>query len=216
MKIYYGLLHKDTDSAYGITFPDLPGCFAACDQQDDILEAAQTALVLYTDGEASLAQPRSVQELQNDRKIKAELAQGAILIAVPVITVERKARYNVMLDVDLVAGLDRQVRVAGTSRSDFVAAAIKDRLRAQAGAAIHTGTTHRALPSSRFRTASKDEKSVAASALARTKTKDVTSKAVASKAGKILHDPKVSKEAKSAAASALTQAAPKKAAAKKK
>jgi hypothetical protein len=66
------------------------------------------------------------------------------------------------------------------------------------------------------KTASKDEKSVAASALAQTKTKDVTSKAVASKAGKILHDPKASKEAKLAAASALTQAAPKKAAAKKK
>jgi len=67
------------------------------------------------------------------------------------------------------------------------------------------------------KTASKDEKMVAASALAQTKSKDVTSKAVASTAAKVLKDPKAGKDAKSAAASALTQAAPaKKAAAKKK
>ena len=57
------------------------------------------------------------------------------------------------------------------------------------------------------KTASKDEKSVAASAMAQSKTNDVTGEAVASKAGKILHDPTASKEAKSVAASALAQVA---------
>ena len=66
------------------------------------------------------------------------------------------------------------------------------------------------------KTASKDEKSVAASAMAQSKTKDVTGKAVASKAGKILHDPKASPAAKSAAASALAQTPARKVLAKKK
>jgi hypothetical protein len=67
------------------------------------------------------------------------------------------------------------------------------------------------------KTATADEKAVAASALGQTKSKGVTSKAVAEKATKVLKDPTASKTAKSAAASALTQAAPaaKKAAAKK-
>jgi hypothetical protein len=61
------------------------------------------------------------------------------------------------------------------------------------------------------KTASKAEKSVAASALTQTKSvKETTTKAVASAASKILHDPKASKEAKSVAASALTQKAKKK------
>ena len=55
------------------------------------------------------------------------------------------------------------------------------------------------------KTATKAEKSVAASALTQTKSKEVTSAAVASKAAKIMDDPKASKAAKSAAASALTQ-----------
>ena len=229
MKIYYGLVHKDADSAYGISFPDLPGCFAASDEETDILEAAQTALVLYAQDGEVLADPRSFPELQSDSTVKVELAQGAVMVAVPLISVERKARYNVMLDVDLVAGMDRQAKVAGTSRSDFLADAVKDKLRSSVGAAIvslaggwkseSTGkkTASTASKVLHSKTATKDEKSVAASALAQTKTKDVTSKAFASKAGKILHDPKASKEAKSAAASALTQAAAhKKPATKKK
>jgi hypothetical protein len=63
----------------------------------------------------------------------------------------------------------------------------------------------------RSKTATKAEKSVAASALTQTGSpKETTGKKVASAASKILHDPKASKEAKSVAASALTQKTKKK------
>jgi hypothetical protein len=63
----------------------------------------------------------------------------------------------------------------------------------------------------RSKSASKAEKSVAASALTQTRSpKETTGKAVASAASKILHDPKASKAAKSVAASALTQKTKKK------
>jgi hypothetical protein len=69
----------------------------------------------------------------------------------------------------------------------------------------------------RSKTATKAEKSVAASALTQTKAPNETTGAkVASAAAKILHDPKASKEAKSVAASALTQKTKAKPAAKKK
>ncbi len=55
------------------------------------------------------------------------------------------------------------------------------------------------------KTATKAEKSVAASALTQKGSTEATSKKVASSAAKILKDPKASKDAKSAAASALTQ-----------
>jgi len=60
MKVYYALVHKDKGSAYGITFPDLPGCFGACDAHADISEAAQTALVLFAQDETDLPNPRSI------------------------------------------------------------------------------------------------------------------------------------------------------------
>jgi hypothetical protein len=56
------------------------------------------------------------------------------------------------------------------------------------------------------KTASKEEKSVAASAMTQSKTaKETTGKSVASAAAKILKSKTASKEAKSVAASALTQ-----------
>ncbi|MET0431848.1 MAG: hypothetical protein ABWX70_02200 [Hyphomicrobium sp.] len=62
----------------------------------------------------------------------------------------------------------------------------------------------------RSKTASKAEKSVAASALTQKGSTETTSKKVASEASKILHNPKASKQAKSVAASTLTQKTKKK------
>ncbi|WP_171500827.1 type II toxin-antitoxin system HicB family antitoxin, partial [Acinetobacter guerrae] len=34
--LYPVYVHKDQDSAYGLTFPDLEGCFSAADDMQDI------------------------------------------------------------------------------------------------------------------------------------------------------------------------------------
>jgi tetratricopeptide (TPR) repeat protein len=40
MRYYSALIHQDTGSAFGLTFPDLPGCHAAADSWDAIPAAA--------------------------------------------------------------------------------------------------------------------------------------------------------------------------------
>ena len=35
MKPYIVIVHKDEHSAYGMSFPDAPGCFSAADEIDD-------------------------------------------------------------------------------------------------------------------------------------------------------------------------------------
>ncbi len=40
MKYFYALVHKDDDSAFGVTFPDLPGCFSAADRIEDVVPNA--------------------------------------------------------------------------------------------------------------------------------------------------------------------------------
>ncbi|MBW7920648.1 MAG: type II toxin-antitoxin system HicB family antitoxin [Rubellimicrobium sp.] len=51
MRNYTIIIHHDTDSAYGLTFPDLPGCFAAADSWDEIPAAAAEALDLWFEDE---------------------------------------------------------------------------------------------------------------------------------------------------------------------
>lgn len=42
--LYPIYVHKDADSAYGATFPDFPGCFAAADDLAQLPGAAQQAV----------------------------------------------------------------------------------------------------------------------------------------------------------------------------
>lgn len=41
------VLHKDADSDYGVTLPDVPGCFTAGSSVTESLENAQEALALH-------------------------------------------------------------------------------------------------------------------------------------------------------------------------
>lgn len=130
MKIFYGLVHKDEESAFGITFPDAPGCFSAADEEADLLTNAQEALSLYIDGEA-VPRTRTIAQLLRDPSVSAEIASGAFLLAVPLIESRRKARFNLMLDEELVASMDRVAKVSGVSRSEFVAIAVQSQLSSE-------------------------------------------------------------------------------------
>ena len=44
------VLHKDADSDYGVTVPDVPGCFTAGATVSEALENVQEALALHLEG----------------------------------------------------------------------------------------------------------------------------------------------------------------------
>jgi predicted RNase H-like HicB family nuclease/metal-responsive CopG/Arc/MetJ family transcriptional regulator len=219
MKIFYGLVHKDENSAFGITFPDAPGCFSAADKEVDLLTNAQDALSLYVEGE-TVPLTRTIAELLQDDQVAREIAAGAFILAVPLIESRRKARYNLMLDEELVASVDRIAKVSGVSRSEFVAQAVQSQLGSEVRA-VFAGKNERRLARSattgesvaisvaakvlKSKSATKAEKAVAASALTQKGSTEKTSAKVASSAAKILKSKSASKDAKSAAASALTQ-----------
>ena len=49
---YIGLVHKDPDSDYGVSFPDLPGCITAGGTLEEAREMASEALSLHLGGMA--------------------------------------------------------------------------------------------------------------------------------------------------------------------
>ena len=44
------VLHKDEGSSYGVTVPDLPGCFSGAETMEDAYTAAREAIVLHLEG----------------------------------------------------------------------------------------------------------------------------------------------------------------------
>lgn len=77
------------DTAVGIWFPDLPGCFSAGDTIDEALRNAREAISLYADALAEdgsrLPPPRTVAELRNDPMVADDLKEHLLaLIPAPV------------------------------------------------------------------------------------------------------------------------------------
>ena len=91
MKPYIVIVHKDPDSAYGMTFPDAPGCFSAADELDDLFAMAEEALSLWAEGEVEdgrlMPAPRDLEELKRDPAWTESFADAAMVIAVPPPTV---------------------------------------------------------------------------------------------------------------------------------
>lgn len=61
-------IHKDPDSDYGVTVPDLPGCFSAGSTVDEAMLMAREAIELYLDtlveGGRELPMPSDIEALK--------------------------------------------------------------------------------------------------------------------------------------------------------
>jgi predicted RNase H-like HicB family nuclease len=134
MRSYIALISKDPDSAWGVHFPDLPGCTSAGDTMQDAIANAGKALRLWAEDEPELPEPSALDRLRRRADVRADLDAGATAVVIPLIVADRKQRYNVMLDPALVEGIDHAARTAGVSRSDFLANAAMESLEGKIGA----------------------------------------------------------------------------------
>ena len=75
MLTFLAVVHKDADSAYGVQFPDLPGCYSAADKAEDVIPNAMEALELWFELDApSLANAKARQLCENFRRSESQLA----------------------------------------------------------------------------------------------------------------------------------------------
>lgn len=67
------------DTAAGVWFPDLPGCFSAGDDADEALANAEEALALYAEALAKegrrLPSPRALADVRRDVAIAADIRE---------------------------------------------------------------------------------------------------------------------------------------------
>lgn len=129
--LYPVYIHKDQDSAYGATVPDLPGLFSAADHLDELPGMIQEAAELLFDGEKDGPAPASpIETWQAD----AEYQGGFwMLVDIDLSKINSKAiRLNVSLPENLVGKIDSAAAARRMSRSAFLAMAAEHELRAGA------------------------------------------------------------------------------------
>ena len=81
---YIALIHKEADSGYGVSFPDVPGVTAVADTLDDALNEAGIALgFAFEDWQGVLPSPRSLDELRADSEFRDWSADAVVAAVTP-------------------------------------------------------------------------------------------------------------------------------------
>ncbi|OSQ37502.1 type II toxin-antitoxin system HicB family antitoxin [Thalassospira mesophila] len=94
---YWGLVHKDDGSDFGISFPDFPGCVSAASNMSELVEMGTEALTFHIDGMHEDGEPIPVPtQLVEVPKDAAGIV--AITVSVP----GKKRRINLTLDANLI------------------------------------------------------------------------------------------------------------------
>lgn len=126
MKQFFAVVHKEDDSAYGVHFPDVPGCFSAADEIEDVLPNAVEALRLWFE-DSDMMSPRPLAEI---RQAAAEdIAEGAFLLAVPlIVSTSASVRVNLSLDRGVLSAIDTVAKERGLTRSGFLAEAARNEI----------------------------------------------------------------------------------------
>jgi len=123
-KLFYpAILEKEPGSAYGVSFPDIPGCISAGDTAEEALVNAHEALsghvaLMVQDGD-SLPDATHVEDVTADPDVNM-VAVTVIGVIVP----GRAKRVNVTLDEALLDEIDSLAK----NRSRFLAEAARAEL----------------------------------------------------------------------------------------
>lgn len=80
---YIALIHKERESGYGVSFPDVPGVTAVADTLDEAIQEAAVALdFAFEDAHARLPSPRTIEELREDSEFRTA-SNDAITTLIP-------------------------------------------------------------------------------------------------------------------------------------
>ncbi len=120
--LYPIYVHKDSDSAYGATFPDFPGCFAAADEVQDLPRAAQEAVEAHYGADDEPVPAPSAPDAHAQSK---EYRGGFwMMVDVDLSRVRSRAvRLNISLPENLVDQIDAAAKQRRQTRSAFLAEA---------------------------------------------------------------------------------------------
>jgi len=132
MTNYCALIHKDSESDFGVSFPDFPGCVTAGKSIDEAKDMAQEALsghvkVMREFGE-QIPESSSLETIVSS-------PENSDVIAFFIVTVQnqkpKKIRINITLPEDDLLQIDTFAKRYGLSRSAFLLKAAQESIHAQ-------------------------------------------------------------------------------------
>jgi len=107
MRNYIGLIHKDVDSDFGVSFPDFPGVITAGTTLDDARAMAEEALLFHIEGIVedgqTIPEPSTLEQIMSDPENRTGVAMLVSVKTEP----PKAVRVNVTLPEDVLEQIDK-------------------------------------------------------------------------------------------------------------
>jgi predicted RNase H-like HicB family nuclease len=119
---YPVVIHKDENSDYGVTIPDIPGCFSAGSNIEEAIENSKEAILCHIEGllmdNEDIPLPNSIEKHKDD----PEYSDGTwALVDVDISKVKGKAkRINITIPERVLYKLDLYSQREGGTRSGLL------------------------------------------------------------------------------------------------
>jgi predicted RNase H-like HicB family nuclease len=125
------VLHSDDGVRFGVTVPDLPGCFSAGDTFDEALDSVLEAIDLHLEGVVEEGGEVPVPHAIAEHRANPDFADGVwAAVEVNVARFEGKSeKINITLPRRLLAKIDDYAKSHGATRSGFLAEAAREAMR---------------------------------------------------------------------------------------
>ena len=116
------VIHKDETSGYGVTVPDLPGCFSAGDTLDEAIESVHEAITCHLEGLLMDGQPIPEQTpLEVHQSNRAHKDGLWVIVPVDMSKLSSKAkRVNITMPARVLAIVDETAAREGDTRSGLL------------------------------------------------------------------------------------------------
>lgn len=120
--MYPVVIHKEKGSDYGVSFPDLPGCFSAGGTMQAALDAAREAVAAHIEGMLLDGEPMPSPDSIDTHQANPDYAGGVwALVAVDLGKISGKAkRINITLPERALSEFDSCAKEIGETRSGFL------------------------------------------------------------------------------------------------
>ncbi len=122
------VIHKDPESDYGVTVPDIPGCYSAASSIEEAIEMAQEAVACHLEGLLIDNEPiplnSTIEEHQNNPEFKNAI-WAIVEVDISKLSVKSK-RVNITVPERLLHTMDHYAKKHGESRSGLLAQAVTE------------------------------------------------------------------------------------------
>jgi len=130
MANYIAIVHKESKSDFGVSFPDFPGCITAGKNIDEAKDMAQEALTLHIQGMFEDGDQLPVPSRLEDIMIDPDFSNAIAYLVVSVPDAKpRTVRVNVTVPEMTLKQIDAAAKKRGMSRSSFLVHAAQNAIQ---------------------------------------------------------------------------------------